>query len=37
MKFPADPVSRRAWTGIEVVEEVSITIVDSGFIFWTMG
>ncbi len=37
MKFPADPVSRRAWTGREMSEAVSNTTVESGFIFCMTG
>ncbi len=37
MKLPADPELRRACTGMETLEAVSITTVVSGCIFMIVG
>ncbi len=37
MKFPADPMSRSGWAGIDMVEVVSVNTADRGCILCTMG
>ncbi len=37
MKLPADPESRRAWTGREIWWVISVTTIVSGDMFWGTG